>query len=243
MFIDKKDFESAKRYFHLSIDEASRTNNQTILSSCLQGLGRAMRDEHSDSALYYARRSFEIASNNKYLSMSMNASKTLYEIYQEKGEKDSSLKYLKLRYDLQDSLFNYEKRKHVQSLTLQEHLREEEMKLLSAQQEKERMQNVQFLGIAAFILSLFVFVIILSRMAIKPRIIEFVGLIALLLFFEFIALLLHPYIVIWAHHKPIFELLLLVAIAAVLIPSHHKLDRFVKEKLARKIDVKNTKNS
>ncbi len=234
VYTDMKKPDIAARYFHLGLAKAKETQNQTIMSSCLQGLGHLMKAIHPDSALYYAQKSFEIAASNKYTAMSMNASKALYELYLAKGEKDSSLKYLKLRYDLQDSLFNYEKRRHVQMLTVQEQLREEEIRVMNARLEKERMQNVQYVGIASFIFSLFVLVIILSRRSVKPRVVEFVGLIALLLFFEFIALLLHPFIVRLAHHKPIFELMLLVGIALILIPAHHRLEQFVKEKVVRK---------
>ena len=60
-------------------------------------------------------------------------------------------------------------------------------------------------------------------------------LIALLLLFEFISLFIHPYISEWEHHNPILMLLTLVAIAAVMVPLHHKLEDTIKEKLAHKI--------
>jgi len=59
--------------------------------------------------------------------------------------------------------------------------------------------------------------------------------IALLLLFEFISLFIHPYISQWEHNNPVLMLLTLVAIAAVMVPLHHKLENVVKEKWAHKI--------
>ncbi len=233
VYNDQHNSSIAKRYFFQSIEKAKASQNQNILSSALQGLGRILKNEHSDSSLYYANLAYEIAARNNYYVTSMNSATSLYELYLAKGEKDSSLKYLKIRYDLKDSLFNYEKTKHIQTLTLQEGLRQDEIKLEKEKQQKERMQNIQYIGIAAFILSLFIILIIMSRKKIKPQIIEFLGLIALLLFFEFISLVLHPYIEQWSHHRPIFTLLILVCLASILVPSHYKLEKFIKEKLVK----------
>lgn len=57
------------------------------------------------------------------------------------------------------------------------------------------------------------------------------GLFGLLMLFEFISLFLHPYIEALTHHTPIYMLLILVGIAAIILPLHHKLEHLVKEKL------------
>jgi hypothetical protein len=45
--------------------------------------------------------------------------------------------------------------------------------------------------------------------------------------------LLHPFIMSITGHQPIFTLLALVCIAAVLIPSHHRLEKWVKQKVSK----------
>ena len=234
VYEDIHNIEMSKNYYSQSLTKAIQTNNQNMLSSVYKKLGGLMKNEHPDSALFYTSKAYEIASNNKYYVMSMNASGTLYELYMKTGNQDSSLKYLKIRYDLKDSLFNNEKIKHIQTMTLQEQLRQNDLQQALEKQQKERMQNAQYIGIALFILGLFVLLIVLSHKKVKPSIIEYVGMIALLLFFEFIALYLHPYIEKWSHHKPVIALLILVCIASILVPSHHRLEKWVKEKLAKK---------
>jgi hypothetical protein len=58
-------------------------------------------------------------------------------------------------------------------------------------------------------------------------------MVALLLLFEFIALFLHPYIGNWTGHIPVFMLLILVAVASVLVPLHHRLEHWVKQRLVK----------
>jgi Mn2+/Fe2+ NRAMP family transporter len=50
--------------------------------------------------------------------------------------------------------------------------------------------------------------------------------------FEFIVLFAHPYIGRWTNESQILMLLILAAIAIVLVPLHHGLEKWMKERLA-----------
>ena len=52
--------------------------------------------------------------------------------------------------------------------------------------------------------------------------------------FEFINLLIHPFLERVTHHSPILMLLALVIIASLLIPMHHKIEKWIKEKMTAK---------
>ncbi len=52
--------------------------------------------------------------------------------------------------------------------------------------------------------------------------------------FEFINLLIHPYLAAAAHHSPVLMLLVLVAIAALLVPFHHKLEHWITHRMIAK---------
>ena len=62
--------------------------------------------------------------------------------------------------------------------------------------------------------------------------IDFMGVLSLLLAFEFITLLIHPLIEKFTNHAPVLELIILVVLAAILIPLHHQLTRWLKAKLS-----------
>lgn len=57
------------------------------------------------------------------------------------------------------------------------------------------------------------------------------GIISLLLLFEYLTLFLHPFVVELTNHTPVLELLIFVTVAAFLIPLHHKLEAWVIKKL------------
>jgi hypothetical protein len=94
------------------------------------------------------------------------------------------------------------------------------------------------LKIATFISFFFGLLFVFSKRHINPKIIKFLGLLGLLLLFEFISLFLHPYIATLTHHTPVYMLLILVAIASMLVPMHRRLQGWVKQKLAQRSFMK-----
>ncbi len=60
------------------------------------------------------------------------------------------------------------------------------------------------------------------------------GVLGLLLLFEFISMFMHPYIAHFTHETPVLILLISVGIASVLAPVHHKLEHWWKQKLTHK---------
>jgi amino acid transporter len=76
---------------------------------------------------------------------------------------------------------------------------------------------------------------VLSRSFItNTKLIKFLGVIALLIVFEFLNLLLHPFLERITNHSPVLMLLGLVCIAALLVPLHHKLEKWTPTKLVEK---------
>ena len=150
---------------------------------------------------------------------------------------DSSYKYLTEVNIAKDSLFGQEKLKQIQVLELQETLRQRELEEAKIQDELERKNNIQYAIIAISILTLLVVFLLLSNsIIVSDRVIKFLGVMSLLLVFEFINLLTHPFIVEITHHSPIMTLIILVAIAGIIIPFHHKLElKLIQRLLEKKI--------
>ena len=77
--------------------------------------------------------------------------------------------------------------------------------------------------------------LLLSRSFItNTKLIEYFGVVALLIVFEFLNLLLHPFLESVTHHSPVLMLLTLVCIAALLVPMHHKIEKWATKKLVEK---------
>ncbi len=183
-----------------------------------------------DSAIYYLKIAFAMAQKASFHDGMLKASGLLAELYENKNA-DSTLKYLKLNVAFKDSSFSAEKVKQVQSLTFAEQLRQQEMAEVRLKQAEDHQHNLQLMGIAAFIPLFFGVFLLLSRRTIHVTALKFFGLLGLLLLFEFISLLIHPYIMKWTNHAPVFMLILLVAIGSLLVPTHHRLERWLNQKL------------
>ena len=92
------------------------------------------------------------------------------------------------------------------------------------------------------LLLFFVVLVILSQKKINPRAIEILGVLGLLLVFEFITIFVHPFIGDLTHHSPVYMLIILVLIASVLGPLHHFLTKWLKKKLVRRTGPENKTN-
>jgi tetratricopeptide (TPR) repeat protein len=204
---------------------------------CETTLGMASlfkRTGQADSSLHYARLSFAVANEFNYTKRLLNAGTFLSNYFKELNLIDSAYYYQGITIAAKDSLFSQEKVREVQNLSFTEKVRQQEIEEAARLAKEERKSNIQLLGIVTFISFFFALLFVFSRRHVNPKIIRFLGLLGLLLLFEFISLFLHPYISALTHHTPVFMLLILVVIASLLVPMHHKLQQWVKEKLARK---------
>ena len=221
-------------YYRKAVLANQSLGNYTSLSRSYYAMAQLHKNSgHADSSFFYVKKAYETALKILDKNEMLNAVTLLASLYKTTNS-DSSVKYLTLSIALKDSLFNQEKTRQVQSLTINEQLRQskmEEEKMLAA---KERNKNLQMAGIGAFIPLFFGIVLLVSKRKAKPKTIQFIGLLGLLLLFEFISLFLHPYIAEWTHHTPILMLAILVGIAALLVPLHHKMGHWLKEKLVHK---------
>ena len=105
---------------------------------------------------------------------------------------------------------------------------------LKKKTEEEAERNLQLTAIAVFIPVFFLGVLLLSRTKVRPRVVEFLGVLGLLLFFEFITDLIYPYVSKLTNENPIWEMLFLVSLAALLEPLNFKLEHWVKGYLVHK---------
>ncbi len=132
---------------------------------------------------------------------------------------------------LKDTL-NSDKTK--KKLAIIENQRNDYLAKLKMDDEKHK-HNLQMLGIALFIITFLFGVILLSRARVHPLVLKLSGILALLMMFEFIYLLIDPLISDWTNDNPIYTLGAMVGIAAILIPTHHKLEHWIKEWLGKRV--------
>ena len=145
------------------------------------------------------------------------------------------MKYADIYRIANDSINNLKSIQQNQLLTFEEDLRQQEVVVGKIKEEDERKQNIQYALIALGIIVLLTLYLLLSRSFItNTKLIEFFGVIALLIVFEFLNLLLHPFLERITNHSPVLMLLALVCIAALLVPLHHKVEKWSTAKLVEK---------
>jgi tetratricopeptide (TPR) repeat protein len=206
------------------------------LAEAYLGMARLFRRaEAADSSFYYAKLSLDYAKKGGFVTKVMDASNFLTEYYVSVHNVDSAFAYQRATIAAKDTLFSQEKQRTIQSLTFDETMRQQNLALDRAAQEKQRRDNIQFGLIAIAILGFAIVFLLLSRtVVVNDKWIRFLGMIGLLLVFEFMNLFMHPYINKVTLHTPLFTLLVMVLIASFLIPLHHRLEIWIKEKLVVK---------
>lgn len=222
-------------YFDLAIKEAIKKNSVSKMSQYYTTLAQFYSDHNQkDSCLVYAKKAIDIAQNTPYASSTLAPSKLLMDIYRTTNS-DSAFKYSELYRIANDSLFSASKIKQANLMTFTEDLRQQELADAKAKAEEERKHNIQLSLLAIGVITFFILFLLLSRSFItNTKLIEFFSVIALLLVFEFLNLLLHPFLERITHHSPLLMLLALVGIAAVLVPFHHKIEKWTSNTLVEK---------
>ncbi|HNF44581.1 MAG TPA: hypothetical protein PLT49_12950, partial [Ferruginibacter sp.] len=184
-----------------------------------------------DSAIFYAHRSLDLAETDGFLNWQLDATRFLTDLYKDNKNIDSAFVYLSKGQQLNDSINSKEKIRKIQLLSSNENLRQLEIAERNRIAAKERKQQLQYLFIGIFIPGFFLLTLLLSRIRIHPRIIKVLGILSLLILFEYLLLLLHPTVAELTHHTPVLEMLIFVSIAAILIPAHHRIEGWLIKKL------------
>lgn len=224
-----KQYDVAAAYLKQAIPQFIKTDKLSFLYSSYFYLAEIFAStRHYDSSLYYSRLAYRYA----YQSQIHEIARQLSSLFKQLGQLDSAFIYQEIAMVAKDSLTSQEKQKQMQTLTFAEQLRQMEIVKQKEVAAATRKRNLELAGIAIFIPVFLFIVLLLGRTKVKSRTVEFLGVLALLFLFEFIVLFAHPYIGHWTHESPVWMLLILVAVAAILIPLHHRSEAWIKKKLA-----------
>ena len=227
----------ALSYFRLSVSRFKQWGAVGGISNCYFGISKIYdKKGHADSALNYAYQSFALSYKlNKYTSGIDDIGSYLGELYKKRGNTDSAYYYLTLAKAAEDSVTSQQKLNQFQSLGFDEKLRQIELANTEEKVAEERKRNLQFAGIAIGIFTFLVLFFALSRSVIvKERFIKYFGVFMLLAVFEFINLLIHPYLAKVTNDSPLVMLMILIGIGALLVPLHHQLEQWISHVLTEK---------
>lgn len=186
-----------------------------------------------DSNFHYIKKMFGICEKTK-IGLAISAQR-LYEIYKARGNNDSALKYLEIVRIANDNVNDANNIQKLQGLRFQEDLRQKELEADKEQAKKALKHNLQYAAIALGLIAFFTLFLLLSHSIMaNQKLIRFLGVVALLIVFEFINLYIHPYLAHVTNDSPLLMLLVMVGIAALLVPVHHRLEKWITGRLVEK---------
>ncbi|HNJ93754.1 MAG TPA: tetratricopeptide repeat protein [Ferruginibacter sp.] len=232
-YLKMGNYDFAKLNYYSAIGHLRTSNNDEVLCEAYLGLANLFKKTGGsmDSAIFYAHRSLDLAETDGFLNWQLDATRFLTDLYKDNKNIDSAFVYLSKGQQLNDSINSKEKIRKIQLLSSNENLRQLEIAERNRIAAKERKQQLQYLFIGIFIPGFFLLTLLLSRIRIHTRIIKVLGILSLLILFEYLLLLLHPTVAELTHHTPVLEMLIFVSIAAILIPAHHRIEGWLIKKL------------
>lgn len=199
------------------------------------------KNNEIDSSIVYFNKANEGAIKNNYVKLQLDNYSELANLYS-KIDKDKSIEYYQISNQLRDSLYNFNKKNELELLTLNEQERQEKIIEKQKEEEENRKENIQYSIIILGLITFTILILIFSRsIVVNTKIIKLLGIVALLLIFEFINLLIHPFLEKITHHSPILMLLCLVAFAFMLVPLHHKIEKWAVHKLIERNEISRKK--
>jgi tetratricopeptide (TPR) repeat protein len=245
-FLKLGSYQKSLNNYQMGIAYLRAANDDDVLCEASLGLANLYKQLNKpDSSGFYANQSLLIAKKDGFLSQELEAAEFLAEHYKETRNIDSAFAYLTYVHALNDSVNGKSRIRESQIISSNEQYRQAELEESRKHDKEVRSQQLQMLLIAMFIPVLFLITLLLSRVRLHVQAIRLLGVLSLLFFFEYLTLLLHPTVERLTHHTPVYEILIFVAIAAFLIPAHHKLEHWVIHKLIhhRTAHKENTKTN
>lgn len=218
-------YKTAISYLHAA-------NDDDLLCEATLGLAELYQKINSnDSATYYAKLSYSMGQNGNFMLRSMEAAKFLTDHFKQLNNIDSAFSYLNHVQVLNDSINSKSRIRESQVLSSNEQLRQIEIEENKKIARQERMHELQLLLIGIFIPVFILITLLLSRIKMNVRIIKLLGVLSLLFLFEYITLLIHPFVTEITNHVPVYQLLIYVTVAAILIPIHHRIEHLLIKRL------------
>ena len=232
--------ELGRTFLHQAIFSLKRINNFYYeygrwVANDLNEISRSfLNSAQYDSCLVYARQAL-VYKNPDFQVITAQSYDLISKAFEKQNKRDSANEYFRRATEIQNAILSDEKNKNIQNQHFREELRQQEVAIQKEEVASKRRQNIENALIALGIILFTMLFLILSRSFItNERLIRYLGVLALLLGFEFINLLVHAYLEEATNHSQVLVLLLLVGIAALLIPFHHRLEKWIIVRLVEK---------
>lgn len=181
----------------------------------------SVHDKDWNGATESYKKAIQVALTQNNLTDGIEYTDSLIGILEQQNRLAEAVQYYKLSDSLQKEVaIQLDK----EDLTRQEVAaleKEKQLQAIEIEREKNQRHNLQYLGITAGVVSLFILLLIMGLFKVSPRMIKVLSFFAFLLFFEFVFLLFKKKIYVLTYGEPWKDLAFMVLLAAVMVPLHH----------------------
>lgn len=236
VYAARKEADLAEPYFKRAIAVADSFDLPMPLAGAATGYARMLlADGRNEESLIWARKGFQAATELGTPMAMMRTAEVLADAFKANQLVDSAFAYMKVGSAYRDSISAAVNRSRMQSQLLDQELKDRADVNLKEEAKATRSRNIQFGIIALIVITLLVFLLAISRTSVVgAKTIKNLSLVALLLLFEFINLVLSPLLGEVFDQSPLLIMLAMVVIAGLLIPLHHRMERFITNMLVSK---------
>ncbi len=218
----------------LAMKKIIRSNSE-ILRFSFDYIPYLLKDKRLQEAKVQAAELLELGKEFNNNNLKLAGAGYMQQVFDSLHNTDSAYYYSRMEASINAQIFSQNNINKMQTLAFNDQIRVIEEEAKKAEEDQRRKENIQYSLIALGIIVLLTLYLLLSRSFItNTKLIEFFGVVALLIVFEFLNLLLHPFLEKITHHSPVLMLLALVCIAALLVPLHHKVEHWATTKLVEK---------
>ena len=194
-----------------------------------------------EAALEKGLEALELAIEVGYVENIKRSADLLSDIYKKQGNFENALSMYELEIQMRDSILNEENTKSIIGQQMKYDYEKE--KLLKEQEEKEQLRlateaqsrrdDLHYAGIFIGMFLLFGVVMMLGFVKVPPKGAEAIIFLSFLILFEFLLVLLDPFVEEYTGGAPIFKLILNAVLAGLIFPLHQFFEGRLRKKLIK----------
>ena len=245
IYHDQGDFPKALEYYQRSLKMEEEIGDKKGIASTINNIGIIYKQQGDyPKALKYCNKGLKISQEIGALVKEKQACKCLYEIYKVQGNANEALVYIEKLNIIEDSLNIQETTKKLQQMefqkqVLEDSLAREKVILLEKQKEEEiiqakkRQNQIQYSLMVMFVLFLAALIAAMTKFSYKPRMAAALIFIFFILIFEFLLVLLSPWVDTITNGEVGFKIMLNTLMAILIFGLHQ-----ISEKRIKKILIK-----
>lgn len=223
----------ALEYYRLALQTLPGENRYSCV--VYNALAEYYKEQEIGKAIFYARKALYVARGIGNVKLLAESAKMLSEVFAARKSMDSAFYYQEYFIALNDSLNNRERMAEFENLLFKEVLHQQEMNEAANRAQEKQRYNIQLAFMTLTILLLLLLFLLISRsIIVSHKVVAFLNVVVLLVLFEFINLVLHPVIQHLANDRPVPMLLAMVVIASLIVPLHHRLEKWTSNTLVKK---------